>query len=147
MNTYFKLIPACAVALGFGLSGAAFAETHEVQMFNKGEAGKMIFEPAFLQIASGDTVVFVPTNKSHNAESIKGMMPEGAESFKGKINKEVEATFDVEGVYGIMCKPHYAMGMVMTIEVGDAEGTPEGFLEGRIPKKAKARFEEQLENL
>ncbi|MCX7560175.1 pseudoazurin [Sulfitobacter sp. F26204] len=135
------------LALGLALSTTALAETHEVKMLNKGAEGKMIFEPSFLQIAVGDSVLFLPTDKGHNAESIEGMMPEGAESFKGKMNKEVEATFDVEGVYGIMCKPHYAMGMVMTIEVGDADATPDDFFEGRVPKKAKERFEEQLGKL
>lgn len=134
-------------ALSLALGGAAFAETHEVKMLNKGEEGKMVFEPSFLQIAAGDSVLFLPTDKGHNAESIKGMMPEGAEAFKGRMNKEVEATFGVEGVYGVMCKPHYAMGMVMTIEVGDVEAVPETFFEGRVPKKAKARFDAQLGNL
>jgi len=32
----------------------------------------MVFEPALLKNAPGDTVTFVPTDKSHNAESIKG---------------------------------------------------------------------------
>ena len=105
---------ASGLALSALVAGAGFAETDEVKMLNKGEEGKMIFEPSFLQIALGDTVLFVPTDKSHNAESVKGMMPEGAEMFKGKVNKDVEATFDIEGVYGVMCKPHYAMGMVMT---------------------------------
>ncbi|MFT6426104.1 MAG: pseudoazurin [Celeribacter sp.] len=142
----FKLI-AASLAVTVAMTSAAFSEIHDVKMLNKGEAGKMIFEPAFLQIAAGDTVRFVPTDKGHNAESINGMMPEGAAAFKGKMNKEVEAIFDVEGVYGVMCKPHFAMGMVMTIEVGDADAAPENFFEGRVPKKAKARFEEQLSNL
>ena len=86
------------------------------------------------------------TDKGHNAEIGKGMLPDGAEAFKGKINEEIEITLDVEGVYGVICKPHYAMGMVVTIAVGDVE-VPEDFLEGRVPKKAKARFEEQLSNL
>ena len=129
------------------LAGGALAETHEVRRLTKGDAGKMVFEPDFLQIAPGDAVVFVPTDKSHNAESIKGMMPDGAKKFKGKVNKEVEATFDVEGVYGVMCKPHYAMGMVMTIAVGDVDKAPEDFFEGRVPKKAKKRFEKQLSKL
>ncbi|MGB7322555.1 MAG: pseudoazurin [Albidovulum sp.] len=134
-----------AFSLAFG--GAAMAETFEVKMLNKGEEGQMVFEPSFLKIAAGDSVLFVPTDKSHNAESVEGMMPEGAEAFKGKISKEVEATFDVEGVYGVMCKPHYAMGMVMTIEVGDADAVPDTFFEGRVPKKAKERFDAQLGNL
>ncbi|MCQ0091878.1 pseudoazurin [Roseovarius sp. M141] len=129
------------------LSGAAWAETFEVQMLNKGEAGTMVFEPAFVQIAPGDTVKFVATDKSHNAESIDGMIPEGAEGFKGKINEEIEVTLDTEGLYAVKCLPHYAMGMVMTIAVGEGVEMPEGYLEGRLPKNAKERFEEQLSNL
>jgi hypothetical protein len=68
------------------------------------------------------------------------------EGFAGKINEEIEVTLISEGVYGVMCKPHYAMGMVMTIAVGDAE-PPADFSEGRLPPKAKERFEEQLGNL
>lgn len=129
------------------IGGAAFAETIEVQMLNKGGDGeRMVFEPAFVQAQPGDTIRFVATDKSHNAELNKGMHPEGAEVFKGKINEEIEVTLDAEGVYGVICKPHFAMGMVMTIAVGDV-AAPEDFLEGRIPKKAKARFEAQLSNL
>ncbi len=126
---------------------AAFAETFEVQMLNKGADGeRMVFEPSFVQAQPGDTVKFIAKSKGHNAEVNKGMFPEGAEAFKGKINEEIEVTLDVEGVYGVICKPHFAMGMVMTIAVGDVE-VPGDFLEGRVPKKAKVRFEDQLSNL
>ncbi|MTI02075.1 pseudoazurin [Roseibium sp. RKSG952] len=135
-----------SVALATLLAGAAFAETFEVQMLNKGSDGeRMVFEPAFIQAAPGDTIKFIASDKGHNAETAKGMLPDGAEPFKGKINEEIEVTLDTEGVYGVICKPHYAMGMVMTIAVGDVE-IPEDFLEGRVPKKAKARFTAQLEN-
>ncbi len=138
---------AAGVMLATLLGGAAFAETFEVKMLNKGSDGeRMVFEPAFVQAAPGDTIKFVPTDKAHNAELNKGMFPEGAEIFKGKINEEFEVVLDVEGVYGVICKPHFAMGMVMTIAVGDVE-IPEDFLGGRVPKKAKARFEDQLSNL
>ena len=126
------------------LAGPAAAETFEVQMLNRGDAGTMVFEPANLRIAAGDTVKFVATDRGHNAESIDGMMPEGATAFAGKINEEIEVTFDVEGFYGVMCKPHFAMGMVMVIAVGDAEAAPDTFLEGRLPRSAKQRFEDQL---
>lgn len=129
------------------LSSMAFSETVEVKMLNKTADGeRMVFEPAFVQIQPGDVVKFIATDKGHNAETIKGMIPEGAEGFKGKINEEIEITFEAGGVYGVMCKPHYAMGMVMTIAVGTSEA-PDDFLEGRVPKKAKGRFEEQLGNL
>ena len=138
---------ATGLALAALMSGAALAETIEVRMLNKGSDGeRMVFEPAFVQAKPGDTIRFVATDKSHNAETIDGMMPDGAEGFAGKINEEIEITLDTDGVYGVMCKPHYAMGMVMTIAVGDVD-VPEDFLEGRIPPKAKQRFEAQIDAL
>ncbi|WP_299153658.1 pseudoazurin [uncultured Tateyamaria sp.] len=138
---------ATSLALVTLMSGTAFAETFDVQMLNKGSDGeRMVFEPAFVQAAPGDTIRFTATDKGHNAEVNQGMLPEGAEAFKGKINEEIEVTLDVEGVYGVICKPHFAMGMVMTIAVGDAQ-VPGNFLEGRVPRRAKERFEAQLGNL
>ena len=79
--------------------GQAFAAEHEVHMVNKGANGdSMVFEPALVKIAAGDTVKFIPTDKGHNAESIRGMLPDGAELFKGKINEEIDVTFTVPGV-------------------------------------------------
>ncbi len=136
-----------SLALAALMGTAAFAETFEVQMLNKGSDGdRMVFEPAFVQAAPGDTIKFIAADRSHNAEINAGMLPEGAEAFSGKINEEFEVTLDVEGVYGVICKPHYAMGMVMTIAVGDVDA-PEDFLAGRVPPKAKQRFEAQLDNL
>src|SRR6056297_3050177 len=142
------MIRTLATSLAFAAltAGAAMAETHEVRMLNKGEDGRMVFEPGFLQVAPGDTVTFLATDRGHNAETADGMIPDGAEGFAGKINEEITVTLDTEGVYGVICKPHYAMGMVMTVAVGDV-AAPEGFLEGRVPKKAKARFEDQLSNM
>lgn len=138
---------ATSLALAALMGSAAFAETFEVKMLNKGGDGeRMVFEPAFIQAQPGDTIKFLASDKGHNAETNKGMLPEGAEEFSGKINEEFEVTLDVEGVYGVICKPHYAMGMVMTIAVGDVD-TPADFFEGRVPPKAKERFEAQLGNL
>lgn len=136
-----------SVAMIITLGGALAAETFEIKMLNKGEGGTMIFEPAALRIAAGDTVKFVASSKGHNAEAVDGMIPEGAEIFVGKINEEIEVTLTEPGFYGVKCKPHFAMGMVMVIAVGDEAAAPETFLEGRMPKKAKKRFEEALGNL
>ncbi|TGS56679.1 pseudoazurin, partial [Mesorhizobium sp. M3A.F.Ca.ET.201.01.1.1] len=76
-------LAAAAIAL-LSMAGAANAAEHVVQMLNKGEKGSMVFQPDFVRAAPGDTVKFVPTDKTHNAESIKDMIPEGAEPFKGK---------------------------------------------------------------
>ncbi len=36
----------------------------------------------------------------------------------GKINENLTATFDKAGVHGVRCHPHYPMGMVARIVVG-----------------------------
>ena len=122
-------------------AGGAAAEEHVVEMLNKGEKGAMVFQPDFVQAAPGDTVKFVPTDKSHNAETIKGMIPEGAESFKGKMNEEFTVTFDKDGVYGVKCAPHYGMGMVALIVVGQPVNADEAKAVKQTGK-AKAAFAE-----
>jgi pseudoazurin len=100
------------------MTGTAYAADHQVQMLNKGAQGAMVFEPNYIQAAPGDTVTFVPTDKGHDAASIDGMLPDGAQPFKGQISKPITVTVDKEGVYGVKCVPHYGMGMVALIVVG-----------------------------
>ena len=107
-----------AAAALSAMAFAAQAGTHEVQMLNQGADGMMVFEPAFVAAEPGDTITFVPTDKSHNVETIKGMIPEGAEAFRSKPSQEFSVTLDKEGVYGIKCTPHYGIGMVMVVQVG-----------------------------
>ena len=113
-----KIAMLAAAAAIMVLAGAARAAEVEVKLLNKGAEGVMVFEPAFVKIAPGDTVKFVSTDKGHNAESIKGMLPEGATPFVGKNNEDIAVKFEQEGVYGIKCLPHYGMGMVAMIVVG-----------------------------
>ncbi|QSZ59842.1 pseudoazurin [Rhizobium sp. ZX09] len=133
-----------ALLMGSGLSVHASAETFEVKMLNRGEKGPMVFEPDFLEITAGDRVRFVPTHKSHNAATVEGMVPEGVEGFKSRINDEFETGFDKPGFYGIKCSPHYGMGMVMLIKVGDAT-LPQSYRTVDMPARAKPRFEELFE--
>lgn len=133
---------AAAAALTLLAAAPAFAETVEIKMLNKGEAGAMVFEPAFVHVQPGDTVVFVPTDKGHNAEAIKDMLPEGAEPFKGKTNQQLEVTFTVPGAYGVKCLPHFAMGMIALVVVGDLPpANLDAVTAAKVPPKAKARFE------
>ena len=113
-----KFVAVVAAGAALALASSAHAAEHQVMMLNKGDKGAMVFQPAFVGAAPGDVVRFVPTDKSHNAETIKGMLPEGATEFKGKMNEEVTVTLDKEGVYGVKCAPHYGMGMVALIVVG-----------------------------
>lgn len=119
MKTHPLILTAATLSLLALAATAEAATTHEVRMLNQGTAGNMVFEPSMLVVAPGDTVRFIPSDKSHNAEVIKGMLPEGVEPFAGKMNEEIMVTFDQPGLYGFKCKPHYAMGMVGVIVVGE----------------------------
>mgnify|MGYP000920341990 CR=1 FL=1 len=120
-------------------------QTHEVQMLNKGSEGRpMQFEPAYLKIAPGDSVKFVAADKGHNSEAIPGMVPEGAETWKGKINEEITVTFDVEGIYGYKCAPHFGMGMVGLVQVGESPANLDAAETVKLPGKAKTRTAELI---
>lgn len=115
----------------------------EVKMLNKGTDGQaMVFEPAAIKAAPGDVIKFIPTDKGHDAAAVKGMIPDGVEEFKGKMNQELSVTVDKEGAYVVKCSPHLGMGMVALIVVGD--GTPaniDAIKTGKLPKKARERVD------
>jgi len=131
-----KVAMLAAAAAVLVLAGGAQAAEVEVKLLNKGADGVMVFEPAFVKIAPGDTVKFVSTDKGHNAESIKGMLPEGTAPFVGKSNEDIAVKFEQEGVYGIKCLPHYGMGMVGMIVVGNPGNVDQA---KAVPQVGKAK--------
>ena len=123
---------------------AAQAEVFEVKMLNRGAEGAMVYEPDHLRIAPGDSVRFLPTQAGHNAASIPGLLPTGAEAFKSKLNQPFEYTFSQPGRYGIQCIPHLAMGMVMLVQVGAPSPAQ---LPADLPARAASRLAVQLQKL
>jgi pseudoazurin len=141
MIAKLAVVPAVLV-----LAGPVAAAEVEVRMLNKGAEGPMVFEPSLVKITPGDSVKFIPTDKGHNAESVSGMVPEGAGAFTGKMNEELTVTFDKPGLYGVKCKPHYGMGMVGLVVVGK----PENAAEAKIvihPGRAKQKFAKLFDEL
>ena len=137
-----RMMVLAAALAAMTTAGGAQAADHQIQMLNKGADGSvMTFQPDFVQAAAGDTITFVPTDKGHDAESIKGMIPDGAEPFKGKISQGITVTLDKEGVYGVKCTPHYGMGMVALIVVGKPVNLKEAEAVKQIGK-AKPKFAE-----
>ena len=134
-----KFIVLCAVVAAVGFAGVASAAEIEVKMLNKGTEGVMVFEPSFVKINPGDTVKFLASDKGHNVETIDTMIPEGGKTFVGKMNEEVAITFDKPGVYGYKCKPHYGMGMVGMIVVGEPTNADQAKA-ATHPGKAKQAF-------
>lgn len=138
-----------AVALAAtGAVGTALAQdgpkTIEVQMLNKdpdtGE--RFAFKPDLVQANPGDTIKFIPTDPGHNSASTEGMIPEGAESWKGKIGEEISVTLDKEGTYAYHCTPHRTLGMVGLILVGDPSSNFQAVKDERKRGKAKDRYDD-----
>ena len=139
MKTATFLVTALMI---LGTAGAQAAD-HKVKMLNSGDKGAMVFQPAFIKAAPGDTVTFLPTDKSHNAESIKGMLPDGAPMVRGKVSEAITVSVPVEGVYGIKCTPHYGMGMVALIVAGKPVNLEQAKAV-KHPGKARLVFQELI---
>lgn len=136
-----------AMTLMVLVGGSAQAAEHVVKMMNKGESGNMVFEPVAVAAAPGDTIRFIPTDKSHNVEGIKGMIPEGVQPFKSKVNEEYVLTVSAPGIYGVKCSPHFSMGMVALIKVGDTPANLEAAKSVKLPAKAGERMKAAFEKL
>lgn len=142
-----RMLMKAAVGVAFAVAAmatAANAADFEVHLLNKGKDGMMVFEPGLTKIAKGDTVTFVPTDKSHNAETFRDLLPAGAKPFKGKVNETIKITFDVEGAYVVKCAPHMPMGMVGLVVVGDPKSNIDAIKTAKLPKKARERIDADI---
>lgn len=139
-----QMVVAAAVGLALGaLVSVASAADFEVLMLNKGTDGKtMGFSPSFLRVEPGDTVTFIPVDKGHNAETILDMIPDNAATWKGKTDEQFTVTLTETGLYGFKCQPHFSMGMVGLIQVGEDRANLKQLMEVRLPGKAQARMME-----
>ena len=114
-----EIIRKLLVLMIFVISVPAFSADHTVEMLSSSNGQMMVFKPAVLQINPGDTVTWKATNPGHNTASINEMSPDSSLQWDGKINEELKITFAKEGVYGYKCTPHYILGMVGIVSVGD----------------------------
>ena len=88
-----------------------------------------------IRVEPGDTVTFVPTDKGHNSASV--VIPDGAEPWNGKLSQEIAVTLTVPGLYAYKCLPHFGLGMVGLIAVGDPSINLDAVAAGKHPGKAK----------
>ena len=113
MNKYLLMFPLLMMQLDL------HSANHVVKMLNQGSGGVMVFEPAVLKIAVGDSVTFESTDAAHNSASLPGMIPENAVSWNGELSRDITVTLTQPGVYAYQCTPHSMMAMVGVIQVGD----------------------------
>jgi pseudoazurin len=136
-----RLLGAACLLASAGVIAQAQAAEVVVKTLNSGPGGAMVFDPAFVTLAPGDTIKLVPTDKGHNIETIKGMAPEGAPVVKTVVGKEETLTFDKPGIYGFKCSPHYLMGMVALVVVGGDRSNLEAAKAVQHGKLAQKRFD------
>ncbi|MFC7226239.1 plastocyanin/azurin family copper-binding protein [Salinirubellus salinus] len=90
-----------------------------------GPAGSLVFDPAELAVAPGDTVQF---SWESNFHTVTVESAPSASDWTGTGEETQDAgyththTFEVTGTYDYYCNPHRGSGMVGSITVGDADG-------------------------
>ena len=127
------LIPAAGLLVR---ARRVLAAEHEVKMLNEGPEGQRNwFEPAVVYAQPGDIIHFVATDKGHNSAAV--VVPEGAEEWKGKLSQDVSVTLDQPGLYSYKCTPHFGLGMVGLVAVGDPSINLEAVKSARYPGKAR----------
>ena len=139
----YKLLSAVFL---IGSSVASLADIIEVKMLNKNDAGdRMVFTQELIRAEVGDVIRFLPTDRYHNAQSVKGGLPDGQQSLKGKRNKDVEYTITKSGLTAVICAPHQTMGMVALIVVGGDLSNAQEVLGARLRGKGNARIKALIE--
>lgn len=140
-------LSAASVAWACPVPIRAEGDPHSVLMLNAacGDSNKPnVFTPSILRVAVGDSVTFVPTDSGHNAASKRGMIPEGATPWNGAVDETLNVTFDVPGIYGYLCLPHYEMGMVGLVVVGNDMSNLAAVKKIRHPGAARKAFRSLL---
>ncbi|WFU07017.1 pseudoazurin (plasmid) [Rhizobium sp. CB3171] len=139
-----KICPIVTAAVLATSSMPLMAADYQIRMLNKGTDGAMVFEPGFTKIAPGDTITFIPTDKSHNVETFMGLIPDGAAEFKSKASEEYQAKFDIPGFYVVKCTPHMSLGMVALIQVGDNPTNLDALKTATVPNLVRKRLNADL---
>ena len=110
----------CIILFGFFITNVSLAEDTTVEMLDKLDKRKMVFNQEIVRIDPGDTVFWKATDRGHNVEFIsKNGVPDGVEKFKSKVGKDTEFTFTIPGIYAYWCVPHKTLGMIGFVIVGD----------------------------
>ena len=108
------------ILFGFFITNVSLAEDTTVEMLDKLDKRKMVFNQEIVRIDPGDTVFWKATDRGHNVEFIsKNGVPDGVEKFKSKVGKDTEFTFTIPGIYAYWCVPHKTLGMIGFVIVGD----------------------------
>ena len=126
------MLRSCTVLLGLilGVSVSVSAEERVIQ-------GVVTQWKPLVTFAQPGDIIRFNGMAGHDTETIEGMIPEGAATWKSKLGEEgFSVTVETEGMYVYKCNPHMSTGMVGVVIVGDAR-----------PPANMAAIEENLPNV
>ena len=133
------------ICLSFLISSPVIASEVIVEMLNKDANGnRMVYSQEIVEIASGSTVKWVPTDKGHNVEIIASP---NEMKFKSKNGKVTSITFETSGIYYYWCTPHKGMGMIGLVVVGGDTSNKAQISEAKAIGKSKKKLKTLLEQL
>ena len=133
------------ICLSFLISSPVIASEVIVEMLNKDANGnRMVYSQEIVEIASGSTVKWVPTDKGHNVEIIASP---NEMKFKSKNGKVTSITFETSGIYYYWCTPHKGMGMIGLVVVGGDTSNKAQISKAKAIGKSKKKLKALLEQL
>ena len=126
---------------------AANASDMTIDMLNTRDDGeKMVYSVDVARIDVGDTITWLPTEKGHNVEFKVG--PKGWKApKKSPMNREVEMTFDMPGIYFYQCTPHKNIGMIGLVIVGDDVSNKDVIAKAKVRGSSKKKLKKILKNI
>lgn len=116
MRSMLRKTRSALIIAAFGLaSTSAWAANHDVSVGGSG----LVFTPASLSIAAGDTVTFTNAGGFHNAVSDPGAVTSFSSGAASSAAWSITVTFPTPGTIGYHCEIHGApgQGMFGTIDV------------------------------
>ena len=101
----------------------------------------MTFQPDLVKVGVGDTVTFSPPTRATTSMSSPTCFLLALGPLQGRYQQAAERDVHRAGVYVVKCDPHYGMGMVAVIVVGDDLSNLDAVKAGKNPKLAQQRLD------
>lgn len=99
-----------------------------------------VFKPTLVRVNKGDTVKWVATQSGHNVTFLQGAIPAGVPLFISPFSKDATFKFEKPGIYLYKCTPHFGMGMVGIVVVGNDKSNLAAVKATYVPPMAKKRL-------
>ena len=131
---------AIGVALGFFKSANASEITVNILNRDPKTNISFLYNPGVVRVATGDTVNWVSSNTMHNVSFVSGGVPAGVPAFTSGFQKQISYKFSKPGIYFYKCGPHFSLGMVGVVVVGNDRSNLAALSKLDLPMAAKQRL-------